>query len=113
MSLCELPLDLGFLSLHVILDGADVLVGHADGRTLFGCTRLGALAPSHLQADRTTLPWEDTDTVRLAIVEAVNAHRGVARAGRTPLGRAAGSTGEFFLPRQTAAQRRDAAMDGA
>lgn len=103
----SLPLDLGFLSLTLLLDGPDLLVGHEDGRILFTATHAGRLAPAHLHVEPTALPWEDTDTVRLAIVRTVNEARGLAPARPVTLGRA-GVAGDFFLARPTAQDRRDA-----
>jgi hypothetical protein len=107
----SLSLDLGFLALTLLLDGAEVLVGDASGeRVLFIANHPGRLAIAHLTADPAILPWEDTDTVRLCIVQAVNEARGFPT--RTMAASRAGTAGDFFLERPSFGVRREMQREG-
>jgi hypothetical protein len=103
-----LLLDLGFVSLSLDLSEADVKVHATDGRLLFSAIGAGRIAPFDLIETKACLPWEDTDSIRLGIAQAIAEARGFRTATREGhVGRAGSAQGAFFLPRARLARSTD------
>lgn len=103
-----LLLDLGFISLSLVLSPAAVAVHALDGRLLFSASGAGRIAPFDLDATKACLPWEDTDSIRLGLSRAIAEARGFSVPTReASVGRAGSAQGGFFLPRARPARGID------